>query len=327
MRRANSFHDSPDDPLAILSREDARINTYLRMANFVLLALLVGLGGWAAMTKISGAVIADAKIAVEAKSKSVQHLEGGIVTDLAVKEGEQVQRGQLLLQLDPGQVNETIRGLRSQAQAKKAQLEFLRSELDDLNALAEKRLVPRSQLAKAKRELAELEGEYGRLSAELSRTDVNKKRLRIRAPIEGRVHGMRVHTIGGVVKPGQEVLKIVPSNAKLILEGALEPKDIDQVEKGQKVSIRLSSFNQRTTPELNGKVTSISADLVSDERRENYHYLVYIEFDENQLSRLGGRPIVPGMPASIFIQTESRTVLGYLVSPLTDQFRRAMRED
>ncbi|MEM6496609.1 MAG: HlyD family efflux transporter periplasmic adaptor subunit, partial [Pseudomonadota bacterium] len=184
----------------------------------------------------------------------------------------------------------------------------------------------RSQLAKIQRDYAELEGEHGRLIADLKRLTSNRRRLEVRSPIAGRVHALQVHTVGGVVAPGQELLKIVPSGASLIVEGAIQPQDIDQVARGQPVSIRLTSFNQRTTPELNGKVINVSADLLTDERKENYHYLVQIALDTGETDKLGQKSLVPGMPAEVFIQTEAHTVMDYLLTPLTDQFRRAMRE-
>ena len=307
--------------------EDSRIDSYLRAASLLIVALVGGLGGWSAVTEISGAVVATGKIAVEANSKAVQHLEGGIIREIAIKEGETVQRGQVLLRLDAGQANESIRGLESQHRARKAQLELLRAELDDLEKLAVKRLVPRTQLAKVRRDYAELEGELGRLAAEMKRMGTNRKRLEVRAPISGRIHALQVHTVGGVVKPGQELLQIVPSDATLIVEARVNPADIDQVARDQPVSITLSSFNQRSTPQLNGRVTNVSADLLSDDRRDTHYYEVQITFDDGELDRLKGRDLVPGMPADVFIQTEDRTVLDYLLRPLTDQFRRAMREE
>ncbi len=309
-----------------IAHEDRRIETYLLLAKITIVVLVAGIGGWAALTEIKGAVIASGKVAIEANSKSVQHLEGGIVTHIAVREGQQVAQDQLLLKLDPEQTNEKIKGLRSQARAKRDQLALLKSELADLKALEAKRLVPRSQLAKVQRDYAGLIGEHGRLAAELKRLTSSRRRLEVRSPIAGRVHALQVHTVGGVVGAGQDLLKIVPSGASLIIESAIQPQDIDQVGRGQPVSIRLTSFNQRTTPELMGKVINVSADLMSDERKETYHYLVQIALNEGEVARLGQKSLVPGMPADVFIQTEARTVLDYLLSPLTEQFRRAMRE-
>ncbi len=313
--------------LAEVAREDVRIDVYLRHALVAVVLLIVGLGGWLGMVQLSGAVVAGGKIAVKANSKSVQHLEGGMIAELAVRDGERVAQGQLLLRLDARQADETARGLGAEAAAKRAQLKLLKDELQDLEALAERRLVPRSRIARTRREYAQLEGEAGRIKAELARAEASRKRLDVLAPISGRVHALQVHTIGGVIAPGQEILKIVPTDGELIIEGAVQPGDIDQVALGHAVAIRLSSFNQRTTPELAGRVINVSADLADDKGQIHNHYLVHIAFNDGELARLGERRLVPGMPAEVFIQTESRTMIDYLLSPVFDQFRRALRED
>ena len=327
MSRSEASVVHANDVVRLLEQEDARLGSYMRWAQFALLLLVLGVGGWAAVTSISGAVIATAKVAVEANLKSVQHLEGGIVRRIAVRDGQRVTQGDLLVTLDAGEIDERIKGLQSQKDAKKEQLALMRKEMEDLKALADKRLVPRTQLVTARRQVAELEGEYGRLVSELSRFATNRTRLDVVAPIDGHVHRLAVHTVGGVIKPGEEILQIVPSNARLILEARVDPRDIDQVRAGQLVSLRLSSFNQRTTPELAGKVVNVSADLVSTSNRDDHYYLVRISLDEGETRRLGGKPLVPGMPAEVFIQTDRRSVISYLMKPLADQLHRAMREE
>lgn len=315
------------DRFGDIAREDARISSYLRHVKLVLVLLMVGVGGWAMIANIDGAVIAPAKVAVEANSKSVQHSEGGIVTSIAVRDGQTVARDQVLLTLDAADLNEKMKALRSQASARKEQLTLLKSELDDLLALEAKRLVPRSQVNGVRRQVSEMEGDYARLTAELATASTSKSRLEIKSPISGRVHKLGVHTVGGVVAAGQELAQIVPSDAALVLEARVNPNDIDQVRQGQPAHIRLSSFNQRTTPELAGQVLSVSADLVSDERKEQFHYLVQLKLDDGEIERLGGKSLVPGMPADVFIRTDRRSVMSYLMKPLTDQFARAFREE
>ncbi|MEO1282348.1 MAG: HlyD family efflux transporter periplasmic adaptor subunit, partial [Pseudomonadota bacterium] len=155
----------------------------------------------------------------------------------------------------------------------------------------------------------------------------DNSQLELRAPISGRVHKLAVHTVGGVIAPGQEILQIVPSDAKLILEARIDPTRIDQVRETQSANIRLTSFNQRTTPELVGTVANVSADLVSDAQNQNFHYLARVALDDGQAARLGGKSLLPGMPADVFIQTDDRTILSYLLKPLTDHFQGAMREE
>ncbi|MEO1543462.1 MAG: HlyD family efflux transporter periplasmic adaptor subunit [Pseudomonadota bacterium] len=315
------------DPMRAMADEDSRISGYLRAAGYAVVLLVAGLGGWSATTQISGAVIAKATVVVESNSKSIQHLDGGVVRQIAIRDGQSVNAGDLLILLDAGRVGERMNGLQSQLRAKTEQLALMQRELEDLKTLEEKRLVPRKQVAAAKREQAELEGEIGRLQSELSRATTDKSQLELRAPISGRVHKLAVHTVGGVIAPGQEILQIVPSDAKLILEARIDPTRIDQVRETQSANIRLTSFNQRTTPELVGTVANVSADLVSDAQNQNFHYLARVALDDGQAARLGGKSLLPGMPADVFIQTDDRTILSYLLKPLTDHFQGAMREE
>ncbi|MEO1205700.1 MAG: HlyD family efflux transporter periplasmic adaptor subunit [Pseudomonadota bacterium] len=310
-----------------IAKEDQRIGSYLRFAGLAIVLLVPGLGGWAAVTQISGAVVAKATVVVESNSKAIQHLDGGVVRRIDVRDGQSVKRGDALILLDGGRVGERMNGLQSQLRAKTEQLELMQRELEDLRMLEEKRLVPRKQLAAAMRERAELEGEIGRLQSELSRASTDQSQLELRAPISGRVHKLAVHTIGGVVAPGQEILQIVPTDATLVLEARIDPTRIDQVRESQVANVRLTSFNQRTTPELTGTVINVSPDLVSDERGETFHYLARIALNNGEPARLGGKALLPGMPADVFIQTDNRTILSYFLKPLTDHFQGALRED
>lgn len=151
-------------------------------------------------------------------------------------------------------------------------------------------------------------------------------RMEIKAPKTGVIHKLSVHTISGVVAPGDPVLMIVPENSTLILAAHVDPADIDQIYKGQIANVRLSAFDQRTTPEITGKVSLVSGDATQDQANTPPYYMVHIELSEAELKKLDGKQLVPGMNAEVFIQTKSRPVFEYLLQPLTDQIRRAMRE-
>ena len=139
------------------------------------------------------------------------------------------------------------------------------------------------------------------------------------------VHQSTVHTVGGVIVAGEAIMVIVPQTDELTVESKLNPQDIDQVRIGQNAVLRFSSFNQRTTPELNGEVTRVSGDLTTDQRTGASYYTVRISLSEQELARLGGLRLIPGMPVEAFIQTGDRTVLSYLTKPFTDQASRAFR--
>ncbi|MGJ4889153.1 HlyD family type I secretion periplasmic adaptor subunit [Bradyrhizobium sp. HKCCYLRH3099] len=152
------------------------------------------------------------------------------------------------------------------------------------------------------------------------------KRIDIRAPQSGIVHQLSVHTVGGVINAGEPVMLIVPEGDKLVIEAKVAPHDIDQVLQSQQALVRFAAFNQRRTPELEGLVHSVAADLSKDERSGEPYFTVRVEIPEFELARLDGKKLVPGMPAEIHIRTGDRTALSYLIKPLEDQLSKAFRE-
>lgn len=153
------------------------------------------------------------------------------------------------------------------------------------------------------------------------------KRVDIRAPRSGFVHQLAVHTIGGVIAGGETIMMIVPREDKLTIEVQVIPTDIDQLRIGQAVVLRFPSFNQRTTPELNGSILTMAADLTRDQVTGNQFYVARIELPKQEIARLGAISLRPGMPVEAFVQTGERTALSYLVKPITDQIKRAFREE
>ena len=152
------------------------------------------------------------------------------------------------------------------------------------------------------------------------------KRVDIRAPQNGFVHQLAVHTIGGVINAGEPIMLIVPQADSLVVETRIAPQDIDQVHPGQRVSLRFSAFSQRTTPEIFGTVSRVSADLTREQQTNTSYYTVRVSIPEDELNKLEGKALIPGMPVEAFIQTGSRTALSYLVKPFEDQVARAFRE-
>ncbi|MGJ5242371.1 HlyD family type I secretion periplasmic adaptor subunit, partial [Bradyrhizobium oligotrophicum] len=152
------------------------------------------------------------------------------------------------------------------------------------------------------------------------------KRVDIRAPQSGIVHQLNVHTVGGVINAGEPVMLIVPEGDKLVVDVKVAPHDIDQVLQSQRAFVRFAAFNQRRTPELEGLVHSVAADLTKDERSGDSFFSVRIEIPDIELARLEGKRLVPGMPAEVHIRTSDRTALSYLFKPIEDQFAKAFRE-
>jgi len=177
------------------------------------------------------------------------------------------------------------------------------------------------------KDLAEIRAKTSELVEKKVAAEDQLKRIDIRAPQDGMVHQLAVHTVGGVITPnGEPIMLIVPKADALTVEARIQPQDIDQVRLGQKAVLRFSAFNQRTTPELTGEVSRVSADVSQDPKTGASFYTIRIAVPEAELVRLNGLKLVPGMPVESFIQTGERTVISYLTKPLQDQIMKAWRE-
>jgi len=423
------------------------VRRHLLAALLVSVLLVGGFGGFAALARISGAVVAPATVVVESNVRRIQHQEGGIVREIAVENGDRVAAGDLLVRLDDTvtranlavvsrqlvdlyaqearlvaerdgldvatfnerargladddqlalveesqtslmqarrnsiagrkdqlaeqivQYRSQIEGLDSQLSAKGEEIALIEDELVDLTALLEKRLVARARVTALQRDRTRLQGEHGGLVAKIaeineaiserrilmlqideqSRAEVLEqlqdtrariarleeqkiaaedqlRRVEIRSPHAGTVHQLAVHTVGGVVASGETLMLIVPQGDLLVIEAQVQPRDIAQIVPGQQARVRFPGFDQRTTPELAAHVRTISADLARDAVTGARYYIVRLVIPDEELSRLDGGLLVPGMPAEAFITTEERTILSYLVRPVTDQIAHALRE-
>jgi HlyD family secretion protein/epimerase transport system membrane fusion protein len=406
-----------------------------------------GFGTWAALASLDSAAIAPGVVVVESDRKSIQHLEGGLVREILVRDGDVVERDDLLIRLEntqakavydivrgeldaaraevarliaerdgqeeiafpdellarahvrkvgealqgqrhlfiarrtslQGQVaileqsiaqfRDEIEGLKSEQAAREKQLEILTDEIGGLRKLLKQGSVPRNEVLAYERKIAELGGERGRFMANVSRAEqgIGEAQLRIaqveksvreevvgklhevqarifglekrlvaaedvlgrtevRAPTAGVVMGMRVHTTGGVVAPAQEILQVVPSGDRLVIEAQINPIDIDDVAVGQQATVRLTAFKLRSTPIIVGTLVNVSADRLVDEHSGTPYYLARIEVPKVQLATLGDLALQPGMPVEALIKTGARTALGYMLSPLTDNMARAFKE-
>jgi HlyD family secretion protein len=179
------------------------------------------------------------------------------------------------------------------------------------------------------KDLRDTQGKIAELVERVAAAEDQLKRVDIRAPSSGIVNSLAVHTVGGVIGNGETIMQIVPQGEELIVEAKVAPQDIDQVGRGMQAVVRIVAGNQRTTPELNGVVTHVSADLTREQSiagQAAAYYLVHASLSQAELDRLGEFRLVPGMPAEVFIQTYARTPLQYLIKPLHDQIARTFRE-
>jgi HlyD family secretion protein len=202
----------------------------------------------------------------------------------------------------------------AQAEGKIAETELQTIQIDD--ALREEVM----------KELREIQSKSGELVERRIAAEDQLKRIDIRAPMAGFVHQLAVHTVGGVITPAEPAMLIVPAEDGLQLEARINPPDIDQIALGQRAQVKLHAFNQRTTPELVGTVERISADTSRDQQTGAVFYTIRVAVAQEELTRIAPFRIVAGMQADVFMKTEDRSPLQFIVKPLKDQIEKAFRE-
>jgi HlyD family secretion protein len=177
----------------------------------------------------------------------------------------------------------------------------------------------------AQRELRTLEARLAELNERRIAAEDKLRQTAIRSPISGTVNQLNVTTLGGVVTPAEPIATIVPDNALLTVEFRVRPTDVDQIGVGQPAKLKLTAFNQRTTPEVDGVVTKVSAAAQQDSATGESFYMAEVSLKDQ--SQLGELTLVPGMPVEAFVQTDEMTAIAYLLRPFTDQIARAFREE
>lgn len=285
-----------------------------------------GLVGWAAIAPISSAAIAPGTVSIDNNRKTIQHLEGGIVKEILVRDGDVVEAGQVLIRLDDTQSGAKITLLGGQIEAQDKQLELLREEITSARTLVEKKLAQRSKLSSLMRREAEIEGEQSRTRAQLLAAQDVLTRSKITAPLAGTIVGLQVHSAGGVINRSEALLYIVPSEGALVIEARIDPLDIDIVHAGLPARVRLTAYNQRNTVPIEGSVISVSADSMTDEQTGKPFYLARVELLEDPSDVLPDSALYPGMPAEVMIVTGERTALEYIFQPFARSLQRAFRE-
>lgn len=178
----------------------------------------------------------------------------------------------------------------------------------------------------AQREYREVDGKIAELQERIVAAQDRLSRMKLTSPISGFVNELSVHTVNGIIAPKETLMSIVPESAELIVEARIAPIDIDQAMAGQPARMRFTAFNQRTTPEVTGSVETIGAAATIDPTSGQTYYLSTIAI-AGDIKKIGGKPIVPGMPVEVFLTTGNRSALSYLVKPFTDQMMRSFREE
>ncbi len=413
---------------------------------------VVILGGillWAAIMPMATGAVAPGKLVVDEGRKDIQHLEGGIVKEILVKEGSRVREGEVLVQLDPtsasarqnlvygqwmaakasearliaerdgadavtfpavllekaatdnevaaaidaqerlfisrrdavegqlsvlgqkmAQSQEEIGGLQQQIASASSQIALLNEEIRTVQQLLQNGNAVRPRLLALERQAAAMIGERGQAQAMISRAKqtineakiekinvqndfINKvvaelketqvqlgtleeqqrasddiaKRIEITSPIAGQVTGLRIFTKGGVIKPGDTIMSIIPTGDKLTVEARVSPYDIEVVHQGLKAQVRFTGLSARKYRTLEGEVTTVSADRFDDQATGQAFYIAKIEVPASELVEVEDITLSPGMPVDTLIVTGSRTMLSYLFRPIGESFGKAFRQE
>jgi HlyD family secretion protein/epimerase transport system membrane fusion protein len=413
----------------------------------VILVFVVGFFGWAALAPLDSAVQAPGVVVVETHRKTIQHLEGGIVREVLVQDGQSVTAGQLLVRLDDAQARASLEllageadamtaqearltaerdgrdkiafpteltaragdpkvaeamagelnafatrrdtltkqidilskrsaendrivaGLRNEATAVEQQMALIDREQQSVQALYDQKLSTLSRLLALQRQAADLAGQRGQIVEKIAQTeltsgenqlqimnlksqqasdvakdlrDVQTKRfdvldrlqqardvlarLTIRAPVNGKVVSLDVHTNGAVIKPGDTLMEIVPQKDALEVEAHVRPEDADSVHIGMTARVNFSAYQQRRLPIIQGVVNTVSADRLTDQRTGQAYFNITVAVDRTQLKDYPNARLIPGLPVEVALDTGSRTALEYFVEPVTDVLRKGMRE-
>jgi HlyD family secretion protein len=253
-----------------------------------------------------------------AKDKEIALVEKELVGVRDLYEKHLVQMSRLTtLERDAARLNgERAQYIASRAQAKG---KITETELQIIQ-------VDKDMVSEVSKDLRETNDKIGEFVERKVTAEDQLRRVDIRAPQDGMVLQSTVHTVGGVITAGDAIMMIVPQADDLQVEAKVNPQDIDKLQIGQKTLLRLSAFNQRTTPELNGFVTRVSPDVTTEQRTGQSYYTIRVSMPPQEVARLGDAKLIPGMPVEAFVQTGDRTMMSYLIKPLSDQLMRTFRE-
>jgi HlyD family type I secretion membrane fusion protein len=421
---------------------------HVALTGWLIIAVFFGgIGTWAVTAPLNGAVVANAVVKVEGNRKSVQHLDGGIVKELRVKEGDKVRAGDVIIVLDEiqarteydvltqeyvvlratearllaelsheselvmpqdlktrshdpylnsvwhGQVSQfesrrtalegrrrmirekinqldsQIVGAEAQVKSFTNQLNSVKAEAKDIGPLVERGVITRPRLlqlertgyglegqaadadasiAKARQAIAEQEQQSAQLDND-QMTEITKdlrdtsakvlevipkamnakaalSRMEIRAPYTGRVVGLNVFSVGGVIQRGEKILDIVPDDDLLTVEAQVAVEDISDVHPDMRAEVHLTAYKQRIVPIIHGKVIQVSADRLTDPKANSPYYTAFVRIDQEELAAMPNIRLYPGMPATVMIPTVQRTAFDYIVGPLLMSFNHSFRQ-
>ena len=297
------------------------------------LILLLGFGGfvaWAALAPIDSGVPANGTVTLDGRRKTVQHLSGGVVKQILVKEGDAVKEGDLLIRMDDAVPLATKSTAESELRSLAIQSKFLEQLVADLQPMTAEGFYPRNRLLDLQKQLADAKARQLGLQDRVAAANQELRRTTVVSPSTGKVMGLAITTEGGVIGPGGKLLEIVPDDERLVVEAQIQPHLIDKVTPGLVAEVRFSALNLRATPIIEGKVEWVSADKFvnpQDQFNPMGYYTARVIVTAEEIKKLGENvQIRPGMPAEVIFKTGERTFLEYLIKPLTDRMATSLKE-
>ncbi len=297
-------------------------------------------GIWSGFAPLDSSSHATGFVVPTSKKQVIQHKEGGILEKIYVTEGSQVEAADPLAKLSDKVVKAQIVGFKAQKKSLEKQLSLTTEQLHEMNKLFAEGFVQKEKIIQLQSREADIIANLSEVESRIISGEESLDRLVISAPISGTVNQVQFHTIGAVVPQGGTLMTITPEDDNLIVEAYVRPDDIDMVYVGLKAKIRISAFKHRSVSPLEGIVSHISSDVVeapqyhqSQEsmilQQQGLQYRVKIEIDKSQLSKISkyrNYELHPGMMADVMIVTGERTVLQYLMDPITSTFWHAFVE-
>lgn len=312
-----------DRPAAAAAVPRLDIRTPVRLGLLVILAFFgFGIGG-AAFAPIDKGVGLPGTIIVESKVKQVAHQKGGVAGKIHVIEGATVKAGDLLVSLDTRAEDEQIAALKVQLQSAKTQLALVKQEAATINDLESRRLAAKSKALALDRAVAEVEKEVATVAARLATAEFDRAQSDIRSPVAGRVLQLQVHAEGAIVQPGATVAAVVPEDDRLVIEGRLQPNQIENVKPGMTAKVWLTALSWRDQRPLPARLAWVSADSVEDRRSGAAYFVARVELEDERSEIAKRMALHPGMRAEILLLTGQRTLLDQIIDPLMRNIHRA----
>jgi adhesin transport system membrane fusion protein len=293
---------------------------------WTLSALVVAALLWLAIAPLDIVSDAPGEVVPSTQLKEIQHLEGGIIEEIVVREGERVAMGQALLVLQATASEADVRELETRITHARENLVLIEEQIGISEELLRDELTNRYNHLTLLREANTLRSRLAEDEHKILKLKDNLDRTVLKSPVAGFIKRVLVDTQGGVVKAGETVIEIVPADDRLVVEAQLPFFDVGYVHAGQKAQVRLASADAARFQALEGDVVQVSPDSIVPDEGDPY-YLVRVETDADAFVREEERyPLIPGMQMQVSILTGQRSVLEYLLTPFLSSAGKAMRE-